>query len=100
MSSIVTSNRSTDFTNSEERVLVEGRNVYRLKNHTKFFNNEKQIPHVIHDLVVNKGFVMDKHNQDLVVFKHSVRNDTTYKLYPKELYGEYEQKVLLAELDN
>jgi hypothetical protein len=102
MNTIVTSNKSTDFTNTEEQVLVEMKNnkkyVYRKKYRTKFFQKKEQLDYVIHDLVVNKGFVMDKINQEFAVFTHG-KLDSKYTLYFKELYGEYEDKELLAELD-
>jgi hypothetical protein len=98
MSLIVTANKSTDFTNTEEQVLVEGKKVFKRKFRTKFFNNAEQIPHVINDLVVNKGFILDKHTSKEFIFKNSVNPNIQYKLYPKELYGEYEEKELIADL--
>tara|TARA_B100001093_G_C26485926_1_gene866927 strand:- start:244 stop:555 length:312 start_codon:yes stop_codon:yes gene_type:complete len=100
--SIVTLDNSTDYTDTYERVLVEKKGnknlVFHEKFRTKYFTNPEQLNHVIHDLVVNKGFVMNKSNKDLIEFTHSLSN-TTYTIYHEKLAGSYVEKVLVGELD-
>lgn len=100
--SIVTLDNSTDYTDTFERVLVEEKKnkklVFHEKYRTKYFTNPDQLNHVIHDLVVNKGFVMNKANKDFIEFTHSHSN-TTYTIYHDKLAGSYVEKVLVGELD-
>jgi hypothetical protein len=44
------------------------------------FVNPAQLNHVINDIVINKGFLMDSERNDRIVFTHS-HNSSEYKTY-------------------
>ena len=114
---IVTRRRETPCTFSYEDVSVENKNkrvrVYQNKFNSKVFQNKEQLNHVIHDLVVrenivtfdqiyhdlvvNKGYLMDSNHGGKIVFKHS-KLDSTYTLYLDNLTGEYSTKYYVGSL--
>tara|TARA_B100000674_G_scaffold458949_1_gene435631 strand:- start:618 stop:944 length:327 start_codon:yes stop_codon:yes gene_type:complete len=99
---IVTRRRETPCTFSYEDVSVENKNkkvrVYQNKFNSKVFQNKEQLNHVIHDLVVNKGYLMDSNYGGKIVFKHS-KLDSTYTLYLDNLTGEYSTKHYVGSLE-
>jgi len=95
--SIVLVNDGTEFTRKYERVFVEDGCAWQQKLRTKYFQNRDQLDHVIHDLVVNKGYIMDTVNKDVVLFKHPTLK-SSYTIYHNELAGSYEDTFLLGKL--
>ena len=66
-------------------------NLYRMellipKHSYHQLTNVDQLDHIIHYLVVEKGFIMDNYSKEKVVFTHSQNNmydATTYIYYPR-----------------
>lgn len=88
--SIVIDQRYTNYTSRHNKVFVDTyqgqRDLFIQKYNYKEFVNPKQLNHVINDIVVNKGFIMDKQKKDQIIFTHSHNNsesETIYNLWTK-----------------
>jgi hypothetical protein len=76
--------KSTEHTSKHNRVYIDtykGKRALFLENYDyREFVNPNQLNHVIENIVVNKGFLMDKQTSGEIVFTHS-RNTPEYKTY-------------------
>ena len=80
----------TNHTSKHNRVFVDtyqGRRALFLERYDyREFVNPAQMSHVIQDMVVNKGFLMDSQSSDKLVFTHShntPESQTFYNLWTK-----------------
>ena len=88
--SLLIDQKITHTTSSHDKVYLDtlrGRRALFLENyHFKECVNPSQINHIINDIVVNNGFMMDSHRNDIMVFTHphnTEENQTYYNLYVK-----------------
>ena len=74
----------TNHTSKHNRVFVEtyqGRRALFLERYDyREFVNPAQLNHVINDMVINKGFLMDTQTSDKLVFTHS-HNTPEFRTY-------------------
>lgn len=94
---IRTRTHETPYTRSYDEVSVENRNAYNNRVKIKQFQNKQQFDHVIHDLVVNKGYVMDSKKGSIIKFTHPTLN-SEYTLDTENLVGKYHDKDLLGRV--
>ena len=88
--SLLLDSNSTNFTSTENKLVVENfkgrRAVFQERYHYKEFGNPEQLKHVIHDMVVNKGFLMETEKSDMLGFSHphnTPESSTYYTLWMK-----------------
>ena len=56
--------------------------------HYKELVNENQLDHIVNYLIVENGFIMDRHLPDRMMFTHSQNNGTSttyYNYYPESM---------------
>ena len=101
--SLIIEPHSTNHTSKHNEVFVDnfqGKKAVFLKKYDyREFVNPAQLNHVIHDIVVNKGFLMESESSDKLVFTHSqntTKLQTFYYLYTKTSEVE---KVTIKFLD-
>lgn len=103
MSFIVLDKYSTEFTSVsdyiESRVNNSGNtSLFRVINSTKQLSNIEQMNHIIHYLIVQNGFLMDKHSSEKIIFVHpknSFDMFASYTYYPTtKVMEKYEYKFI------
>lgn len=80
----------TNHTSKHNKIIVDvyqGKRALFLESYDyREFVNPAQLNHVIHDMVVNKGFLMDSQISDKLVFTHShntKKSQTYYNFFTK-----------------
>lgn len=97
-SSIVVNTGETDRTEFHDQVIVENGKVFQEKYHYKQFNTIKEIQWVIHDLVINKGFIMDQQYNGQVRL-HNPGMTCSYIIWPKTCEIEKVDKIMVGSLE-
>jgi hypothetical protein len=85
------SNNETPFSGTHNKVFVHDmsngkRAVFQENYHYKELTNTAQMNHIIEDLVVNKGFLMDEQKSYVITFTHpnnTMQYNVKYTYYPK-----------------
>ena len=102
MSSLILNERITKFTQKsdliQKRETQKGTALFRVKESWLQLTNINQLDHIIHNLVVENGFMMNSCSKSKVDFTHSkndFNNTTTYSYTPEkmEMY-KYEEEFL------
>lgn len=80
----------TQYTTTHNEIFIgehqKQRAIFLKKYHYKELTNDSQFNHIIHDIVVNKGFMMNSESNGCIKFTHPQNNseDTTeYTIWPK-----------------
>lgn len=88
--SLIIDKRVTNYTSKHSKVFIDTyqgqRALFIKKYNYKEFVNPKQLNHVINDIVINKGFIMDKQKKDQIIFTHShntLESKTIYNIWTK-----------------
>ena len=103
MSSIVLIESYTPFTESFDEVKVKHNDngtssLYRYTYHRKQFSNVDQLDHIVHYLVVEKGFMMDSFDKHCIKFTCPTDPETFYYYYPETLEFEKVTEQFLVDL--
>lgn len=76
--------KSTEYTSKHNRIYIdtykEKRAIFLENYDYREFVNPNQLNHVIENIMVNQGFLMDKQTNDNIVFTHP-HNTPEYKTY-------------------
>ena len=107
MTSEITINEySTDFTTHSDRVVMENDNgtylLFRQVDSRKYLSNSEQLNHVIHYLVIQSGFIMDKCSRSEFVFTNPQSNSdysVTYTYYPDNMLMVKNERTFLNQLE-
>ena len=88
--SLLIDQQYTKHTSKHNKILIDfyqgKRALFLEKYYYQEFVNPAQLTHVIHHIVVNKGFLMDSQSSDKLVFTHShntKKSQTYYNLFTK-----------------
>ena len=99
---IVTESSQTDCTQFTEKVSVEKSSnlskVFLNRFQKKWFQNKDQLDYVVDYLVLDKGFVLDKQRNGVIVFNHP-NKESTYHLDTNEMTGQFVEKRLLGSFE-
>lgn len=103
MSSIVLSETYTNFTESFDEVKIKHNDngtssLYRYIYNRKQFSNVNQLEHIVHYLVVEKGFMMNNFDKYCIKFTCPTEPETYYNYYPKTLEFEKVTETFLVNL--
>ena len=94
---IVVTDHTTEFTNKREEVFVENRKVYLKRYGYKELVNLREFNWIIENLVINKGYLMDKQNNHMLTLTHP-HNNVEYTLWTQTGEVEKCETVLIGEL--
>ena len=83
--SLQISERTTNYTHSTDDIVFHKNNNHDYVSHrtenTKYFQSNEEVDHVIHYLVVEKGYLMDSDRNGLIVFSHSHNDRFNFTFY-------------------
>ena len=68
----------TEHTSNNSKLLLEGNKVFQQIESYRDISNSDQMDAIIENLVINRGFVMDKEKEKTLKFTNSTEPDTTY----------------------
>ena len=107
MTSEITINEySTDFTTHSDRVVMENDNgtylLFRQVDSRKYLSNSEQLNHIVHYLVIQSGFIMDKFSRSEIIFTNPQSNyeySVTYTYYPENMLMVKNERTFLNQLE-
>ena len=98
MQSLQLYNDETEHTTTQSSVYVEDDKVYQITDSYRDIANQEQMARILDNLIIEKGFVMDKQKDKTIVLSNPVDPDTKYWLWTDSLGINKRTNRLVGEL--
>ena len=71
-------NRETQHTSNWSEVRFENNKVFQVTNNYRDIHNQEQLSRVIEELVITKGFIMNKQRDNIMTLENPTEPETIY----------------------